>query len=87
MRIKSSYIGCVVVTYNRLNKLKVALEAYEKQNVVPQYVMVINNHSTDGTEEFLKEWKRKDCGFDKIVYNLQKNGGVAVDSMKVLSRH
>ena len=52
-------IGVVIVTYNRLEKLKIALKSYEKQSFKPQYILVVNNNSTDGTLEYLKEWKSK----------------------------
>lgn len=53
------YIGVVVVTYNRLEKLKNALMCYEEQSLRPGYVIVVNNASTDGTGEFLEEWQSK----------------------------
>ena len=42
-----------------LEKLKIALKSYEKQSFKPQYILVVNNNSTDGTLEYLKEWKSK----------------------------
>ena len=50
--------GVVLVTYNRLDKLKIALECYEKQKYLPKNIIVVNNASTDGTKEFL----------DKLAY-------------------
>ena len=44
-------IGVVLVTYNRLDKLKIALESYNKQSIKPQYVLVVNNNSTDNTSQ------------------------------------
>ena len=68
-------IGVVIVTYNRLEKLKTALKSYEKQTKFPSYIIVINNASTDGTWEFLKEWEAVVCPFEKQVLNLEKNVG------------
>ena len=48
--------GVVLVTYNRLDKLKIALECYEKQSYLPKNIIVVNNASTDGTKEYLDEW-------------------------------
>lgn len=53
------YFGVVVVTYNRLEKLKNALCCYEEQTLLPGYVIVVNNASTDGTADFLEEWQSK----------------------------
>lgn len=68
-------IGVVIVTYNRLDKLKIALESYEKQTYKPKYILVVNNNSTDNTKEYLQEWKQKTQEIDKKVLNLEKNTG------------
>lgn len=68
-------IGVVLVTYNRLDKLKVALESYEKQKVLPKYILVVNNNSNDGTREYLEEWKKDKEEIEKVVVNLDKNTG------------
>lgn len=68
-------IGVVVVTFNRLDKLKIALECYEKQTYKPSFILVYNNNSTDGTDLFLNDWQ-KECGaISKIVYNSKENIG------------
>ena len=53
-------IGVVLVTFNRLEKLKIALEAYERQTVKPKYILVVDNNSTDGTREYLENWKKEE---------------------------
>ena len=68
-------IGVVIVTYNRLDKLKIALESYEKQTVKPKYMLVVNNNSNDGTKEFLEQWANVSLGIEKIIVNLDKNTG------------
>ncbi|WP_166445733.1 glycosyltransferase [Enterocloster lavalensis] len=50
-------IGVVIVTYNRLEKLKKAIHSYECQIIQPIYILVINNACTDGSSEYLKKWK------------------------------
>ena len=67
--------GVVLVTFNRLEKLKVSLKCYEKQTYFPKYVIVVNNNSNDGTKEYLESWKKKKAKFEKIVLNLPKNIG------------
>ena len=49
-------IGAVVVTFNRLEKLKKALSYFDAQTEKPAYVIVVDNASTDGTGAFLAEW-------------------------------
>lgn len=68
-------IGCIVVTYNRLNKLKTALRSYEGQSVSPSVVVVVNNASTDGTDEYLREWGQKTQSFEKEIIKLDENTG------------
>lgn len=68
-------IAAVIVTYNRLDKLKRALVSYDCQNVKPQYLIVVNNASTDSTYEYLEKWKLEESGIVKIVLNLEENLG------------
>ena len=68
-------IGVVIVTYNRLEKLKIALESYEKQNAKPKYILVVNNNSNDGTKEYLEQWKEENSNIEKLILNLDKNTG------------
>lgn len=68
-------IGVVVVTFNRLNKLKYALEAFEKQTYFPSYLMVVDNASTDGTGEYLEDWKNEKSSYEKYVITMKTNSG------------
>jgi GT2 family glycosyltransferase len=68
-------IGCVLVTFNRLEKLKVALESYDEQSLKPQYLIVVDNASTDGTAKYLKDWQTATCEYERIVIALDSNIG------------
>lgn len=68
-------VGVVLVTYNRIDKLKIALKAYDDQILKPKYILVVNNHSTDDTENYLKEWQKEEKEYKKIVLNLDSNTG------------
>lgn len=68
-------IGVVIVTFNRKKDLEKALKIYEQQTFTPEYLIVVNNKSTDGTEEFLNDWKNKNSDFKKYVINLEENIG------------
>ena len=68
-------IGVIIVTYNRLDKLKKTLSVFSQQTVLPSYVLVVNNASTDTTSIFLQEWKDIDDGFDKYVITKEFNSG------------
>lgn len=67
----------LLVTYNRLHDLKRALEAYELQTNSPAYIIVVNNCSTDGTEEYLKGWTLIPHTVEKYVINMESNTGGA----------
>lgn len=68
-------VGVVIVTYNRAEKLKKALDSYDKQEYLPQYILVVNNASTDTTSDILKIWQHKDTSYQKYVVNLDENMG------------
>ena len=58
-------VDVVVVTYNRLEKLKKALACYENQTLSFRSIIIVDNHSSDGTYEYLEEWKSKQTPFVK----------------------
>ena len=68
-------VGIVLVTFNRLNDLKVTLAAYEKQTVAPDFVMVVDNNSNDGTGEYLANWQAEAGNFPRKVLSLPENIG------------
>ena len=72
---KKNNIAVIVVTYNRVEKLKKALMTYEKQTVLPKYIIVVNNASTDNTKDYLVKWKKEESLLNKIVINTKSNLG------------
>ena len=60
-------IDAIIVTFNRLNKLKNALDAFEKQEYLPNRMIIVNNHSSDGTSEYLHKWKEKNASKFEVV--------------------
>ena len=83
-------IYVVIVTYNRLEKLKKALESYAKQEFQPSDIIIINNCSTDGTTEYLNNWKNDSSSpSNKHVYHMERNlggaGGFRIGIQKALS--
>ncbi len=57
--MKNLEIGVALVTFNRIDELKKAIPCYEEQTLKPKYIIVVNNASTDGTDEYLAEWMGK----------------------------
>ncbi len=70
-------IGVVLVTYNRLEKLKHALGCYSAQTYKPAYLLAIDNCSDDGTAEYLEEWVNTPEDFEKKLVHLPENTGGA----------
>lgn len=68
-------IDVVIVTYNRLEKLKKTLQCYENQTARFRNLIIVNNHSTDGTFEFLQSWSKKMSSFEKHIINSEDNLG------------
>lgn len=69
-------LAVVLVTYNRIQDLKIALKKYEEQLVLPEYVLVVNNASTDGTKEYLDKWYTIPASFEKVlIHNFNNEGG------------
>ncbi|WP_125768039.1 glycosyltransferase family 2 protein [Lapidilactobacillus wuchangensis] len=67
-----NYIA-ILVSYNRLELLSEALNSLLKQTIPPKKVIVVDNHSTDGTNEYLEEIAKSDM---KVVHlRLEKNLG------------
>ena len=68
-------IAVVIVTFNRLMLLATALECFDKQIRQPDYCIVINNGSTDGTAEFLETWKSYDRSHRFVINSIVNTGG------------
>lgn len=73
--------SCVVLTYNRLDVLKKCLERIKNNTFTDKKnyeIIVVNNCSTDGTEEFLDNYRKiqflEERNFN--FFNLEKNYGV-----------
>lgn len=57
--MKTEKILCVVVTYNRLANLKICLAALSAQSYKDFDILVVNNGSTDGTQQYLQKMGQK----------------------------
>ena len=47
-------VNAVVVTYNRLELLKLCIEKLLKQTYKLNKIIIVDNHSDDGTVDFLE---------------------------------
>ena len=46
-------VCAIMVTYNRLDTLKIALEHVFAQTIQPDYLIIVDNNSSDGTQKYL----------------------------------
>ena len=67
--------GAIIVTFNRLDELKKTIGLYEDQTILPEYILVVDNHSTDGTPAFLEKWKTQEKSVKRMVLTLPENTG------------
>ncbi|TCD54157.1 glycosyltransferase [Alloscardovia theropitheci] len=72
-------VAAVVVTFNRLEKLKTVLQSLEAQTKLPEQFIIVNNASTDGTDQFLEKYKSNFSleGVQLEVIHLPENVGGA----------
>lgn len=68
-------VAVVLVTFNRLDKLKIALKCYESQTFKPTRIIVVDNCSNDGTQEYLKDWKTNTSLSSELVFLNENTGG------------
>ncbi|MED4962658.1 glycosyltransferase family 2 protein [Heyndrickxia coagulans] len=67
--------GCIIVTYNKINLLIECLDAVNRQSVKVDKIFIIDNASTDNTQDYIQNLKENQ---DNIVYcRLDKNLGGA----------
>src|SRR5689334_12827541 len=53
-------VCAVIVTYNRLETLKTALSHILNQSVKPDTIIIVDNNSSDGTQDYLKTFDNHD---------------------------
>lgn len=70
----AAHYAVVVVTYNRLELLRECLEQVENQTVPAEQIIVVNNASTDGTAEYLRQYKEKNPKY-RIITCADNTGG------------
>lgn len=70
-------LDLVIVTFNRIDKLKKALSCYEHQTCSFRNLILVDNCSTDGTKEYVDDWAKKDSSFNKVIIHSKDNVGGA----------
>lgn len=73
----SQRAAAVIVTFNRLEKLKTVLDHVLGQTAAPDWVVVVDNASTDGTEQFLATVDHPSLDVIRLPENTGGAGGFA----------
>lgn len=68
-------IDAIIVTYNRLSKLKKAIDALLKQTIPFRNIIIVNNCSTDGTADYLEKLSKEKLESKIILINSLDNSG------------
>ena len=63
------------MTYNRIDKLRKTFQAFDELKEYPDKVYVMDNHSSDDTPEYLKQWANETEKFKKEILTLSDNLG------------
>mgnify|MGYP001341235673 CR=1 FL=1 len=63
---KKPFFSVIIPTYNTLSYLKKAVGSVLKQTFTNYEIIIIDNHSSDGTEKWVKELKKENIQFTKI---------------------
>ncbi|HDH53736.1 MAG TPA: glycosyltransferase family 2 protein [Nitrospirae bacterium] len=69
-------VSIIVITYNAGDDLKECLDSLEKQDYYEKEIVVVNDASTDGTQEFLQHFKNQ-TEVEMITVTNENNFGVA----------
>lgn len=72
MEILNDKLAVVLVTFNRLDLIKLIYDRIKNQTKKIDKIIIVNNSSTDGTLEWLEETKAKD---DLLIVITQPNSG------------
>ncbi|OIL79091.1 glycosyltransferase, partial [Oenococcus oeni] len=76
----------LIVTFNRKDKLINAIRFILNQNPAPKYIVIVDNNSTDGTNEYLKSQgilDQKEILYFKLPENVGGSGGFSYALKKV----
>ena len=74
----------IVVTYNRIDLLKENIKALQKQSYIHHDIMIIDNASTDGTKEMVKNINDTRIKYYNTMENLGGAGGFAYGIKKAM---
>lgn len=73
----SQRVAAVIVTFNRLDKLQTVLRTVRAQTTPPEWIVVVDNASTDGTKEYLASQDDATLDVTRLDVNTGGAGGFA----------
>lgn len=73
----SQRVAAIVVTFNRLDKLKTVLDRLRAQTTPPEWIVVVDNASSDGTDAYLAAQDDPTLDITTVATNTGGAGGFA----------
>ncbi len=73
--MKTKTISIVIPTHNRVRMLQRLLKSVDALEQAPDEVIIINDGSSDQTQNFLKEWEKINHKFISVVFNKPNSQG------------
>ena len=67
-------VSIIIPVYNTERELKKCLASVVNQTIINTEIIVVNDGSTDGSEEIIRYFERK---YNNVKYYLKKNSGIA----------
>ena len=64
--LMSSLISVIIPTFNRLEELSQAIKSVKSQDYKNYEIIIVDNNSIDGTEDFIKKINQKNIKYFKI---------------------
>jgi glycosyltransferase involved in cell wall biosynthesis len=77
MSIEKLPVSLIIPTYNRVQKLFRLLKSLDKLNPIPDEIVIIDDHSADGTDTLLMKWHGIKRRYDKKILIKPVNKGPA----------
>ncbi|RMG24263.1 MAG: glycosyltransferase, partial [Methanobacteriota archaeon] len=74
--VEAPLTSIVILTYNQLHRTRECLESIVKHTREPYEVIVVDNGSSDGTVDYLRNWTKKHRNF-RAIFNKTNKGFAA----------
>jgi len=71
-------IDIMIITHNHLDFLRRCIDSIYKETILPFHLIVVDDISTDGTEEYLRNLREEKGNISYIKLNMKARGGAQI---------